>query len=275
MRLQRPSPSLVISCIALFVALGGVGYAAATGSIDGREIKNNAVATKDLKNNDIRGRDIRRSTIAGSDVAFNTLSGADINETSLGKVPSAGTGRQRHDGGQRAASAGTVGGNGVQDVLTGHPEQHPHPHAPRLGARLHPARGVRCRRIAKADRGHGAEQHACALHRTRLSERPRRPSRVEDLDATDPPVAIDGNVADGIGTVIFGTSDGNSLTVDISIGDVDSFDEDVCGFVGLRDRLALRRTRRPASRARRAGRRARRRSRPPCAATPRRPCRTR
>ena len=38
-KLGRPSPALVIACIALFVALGGVGYAAATGSIDSRELR--------------------------------------------------------------------------------------------------------------------------------------------------------------------------------------------------------------------------------------------
>ena len=80
MKLQGPSPSLVISCIALFVALGGVGYAAATGSIDGREIKNNSVASRDIKND----------SIAGRDVGANSLTGADIDEFRLGKVPAAG-----------------------------------------------------------------------------------------------------------------------------------------------------------------------------------------
>ena len=121
MRLQRPSPSLVISCIALFVALGGVGYAAATGSIDGREIKNNAVATKDLRNNDVRGRDIRRSTIAGSDIAPNTLTGSDISETSLGKVPSAGQADNAATAGSAttansAGNANTVGGLSLRTI---------------------------------------------------------------------------------------------------------------------------------------------------------------
>jgi hypothetical protein len=96
---RRPSPALVISIIALFVALGGVSYGFATGSIDSREIKNNDVRTRDLRNNDIRtrdlrnnevrGLDIRNSTVGGRDVALNTLTGDDINESRLGKVPSA------------------------------------------------------------------------------------------------------------------------------------------------------------------------------------------
>ena len=56
---RRPSPAMVVALIALFVAMGGVSYGVATGSIDGREIKNNTVKSGDLRNNDIRGKDIR------------------------------------------------------------------------------------------------------------------------------------------------------------------------------------------------------------------------
>ena len=49
-RMSRPSPALVVASIALFVALGGTGYAAATGSIDTREIKNSTIRGKDVKN---------------------------------------------------------------------------------------------------------------------------------------------------------------------------------------------------------------------------------
>jgi hypothetical protein len=96
---RRPSPALVISCIALFVSLGGVSYGVATGFIDSREIKNNTITsgdvrnntlrTFDIRNNEVRGFDIRNSTIQGRDVAFDTLSGADINESTLKEVPSA------------------------------------------------------------------------------------------------------------------------------------------------------------------------------------------
>ena len=105
----RPSPSrLVIACIALFVSLGGVSYAVATGSIDSRELRNNTIRsgdvrnntlrTQDIRNNEVRGFDIRNSSIQGRDVAFNTLTGADIAEASLGKVPSADQRGQRGHG---------------------------------------------------------------------------------------------------------------------------------------------------------------------------------
>ena len=114
---RRPSPALVVSCIALFLSLGGVSYGLATGSIDSREIKNNAIRSKDvrnntmrtfdIRNNEVRGFDIRNSTIQGRDVALNTLTGADISEKDLGQVPSAAT----------AANATTVGGIGVKKVF--------------------------------------------------------------------------------------------------------------------------------------------------------------
>jgi len=96
---RRPSPALVIACIALFISLGGVSYAVATGSIDSREIRNNTISsndvrnnslrTFDIRNNEIRGFDVRNSSLQGRDIAFNTLTGADINESTLGAVPSA------------------------------------------------------------------------------------------------------------------------------------------------------------------------------------------
>jgi hypothetical protein len=96
---RRPSPALVIAMLALFVALGGTGYAAATGSIDGREIKNNTISTNDIRSN----------TVRGSDVRTNTLTGSDISETRLGKVPSASKADSATSA-TSAANAAAVGG---------------------------------------------------------------------------------------------------------------------------------------------------------------------
>jgi hypothetical protein len=114
---RRPSPALVIACIALFLSLGGVSYGVATGFIDSREIRNNtvrsidvrnnSVRTQDIRNNEVRGFDVRNSSIQGRDVAFNTITGADISESSLEKVPSA-------TQADSAATATTVGGIGVR-----------------------------------------------------------------------------------------------------------------------------------------------------------------
>jgi hypothetical protein len=117
---RLPSPALVISCVALFVSLGGVSYGVATGFIDSRELKNNTIRSKDvrnntlrtfdIRNNEVRGFDVRNSSIQGRDVAFNTLTGQDISESSLGKVPSAAAA-------DTATSAGTAGSVAVLKTI--------------------------------------------------------------------------------------------------------------------------------------------------------------
>ncbi|HYI35365.1 MAG TPA: hypothetical protein VEX39_02070 [Thermoleophilaceae bacterium] len=91
-----------MASIALFVALGGTGYAAATGSIDTREIKNST----------IRGKDVKNKSLTGGDVKGNSVTGTQVNEGRLAKVPSAG----RADSASSATTANTANtaGNGVK-----------------------------------------------------------------------------------------------------------------------------------------------------------------
>jgi hypothetical protein len=96
-RRRRPSAAFIISCLALFMAMGGVSYGFAAGSIDSKEIKNN----------DLRGKDVRQHTLSSDDVMKNSLGGGVVKESSLGKVPQAAS----------ADNAETVGGVGV-DALT-------------------------------------------------------------------------------------------------------------------------------------------------------------
>jgi hypothetical protein len=96
---RRPSPSMVVALIALFVSLGGVSFGAAV-VITGKAIKNNTVGSKDLKNNDIRGTDIRN----------NSLTGKDVKESRLGKVPNAAH-ADSADSADNADNATRLGGN--------------------------------------------------------------------------------------------------------------------------------------------------------------------
>lgn len=57
----RPSPALAVAMVALFAALGGTSYAAATGSIDTREIKNSTIRGKDVKNRSLTPKDFKGS----------------------------------------------------------------------------------------------------------------------------------------------------------------------------------------------------------------------
>lgn len=60
LRRGRPTPAMAIACTALFMALGGVGYAAAT--VGSAQIKNNSVQGKDIKNSTIKSKDISKGT---------------------------------------------------------------------------------------------------------------------------------------------------------------------------------------------------------------------
>lgn len=56
-----PSASMIVACLALFVALGGVGYAAAT--INSAQIQNNAIKSVDIKNRGIAKKDLSKKAV--------------------------------------------------------------------------------------------------------------------------------------------------------------------------------------------------------------------
>lgn len=82
MRMRRPSPALVVSGIALGVALGGTSYAVTRLPAD-------SVGTKQLKAKAVTRAKISDRAVTGAKVARDGLTGADIAEGSLGTVPAA------------------------------------------------------------------------------------------------------------------------------------------------------------------------------------------
>ena len=76
---RRPSAAMVISCVALFAALGGSSYAAAK------------LTSRDIANHTIRGVDVKSRTLGAKTIKPDTLGGAQINEAALGTVPNADT----------------------------------------------------------------------------------------------------------------------------------------------------------------------------------------
>jgi hypothetical protein len=85
-QLRRPSPALVISLIALFVALGGSAWAITIGS---PQIRNNGIKSIDIGNGQVKSVDIGTGQARSVDLADNGVTGTDINEGTLGPVPSA------------------------------------------------------------------------------------------------------------------------------------------------------------------------------------------
>src|ERR1700704_1843375 len=72
----------VVATIALFIALGGVGYAAT-------KLPNNSVGTKQLRKGAVTSPKLAQGSVTGSKVKAGSLTGAQINSSTLGNVPSA------------------------------------------------------------------------------------------------------------------------------------------------------------------------------------------
>lgn len=62
--MKRPSHATIVAYLALFTALSGTAYAAAT--IGSREIKNNSIHSRDLRNQTLTGRDINERSLRTS-----------------------------------------------------------------------------------------------------------------------------------------------------------------------------------------------------------------
>lgn len=67
----------VLSTLAIFIALGGGAYAAAT------------IGSGDIVNNSIRSKDVKNKGLRGKDLGSNTITGRQVKESSLGTVPNA------------------------------------------------------------------------------------------------------------------------------------------------------------------------------------------
>jgi hypothetical protein len=119
LRPRRPSPALVVSIIALIVALGGTGYAAITlpkNSVGTKQLKKKAVTNRKIRNKAVTNSKIRNNAVTGSKVKNDSLTGRDIRESTLGKVPNA-----HHadiaDSATNASNANTLQGHGAGDFV--------------------------------------------------------------------------------------------------------------------------------------------------------------
>jgi hypothetical protein len=86
-RPRRPSPAMTVALLALFVALGGTGYAALKlpkNSVGAKQIKKNAVRSGKVKNRSLKGADIRLSTLG----KVPSAKSADVAARALGAPPS-------------------------------------------------------------------------------------------------------------------------------------------------------------------------------------------
>jgi hypothetical protein len=79
-RHHLPSPALLVACVALLVALGGVSYAAGV-------LPKNSVGTVQLKKKAVTGAKLRTSAVTGAKVKDGTLMAADFKAGQLPAGP--------------------------------------------------------------------------------------------------------------------------------------------------------------------------------------------
>jgi hypothetical protein len=79
---RRPSPALVISVIALFVALGSGAYAAK--KIGTKQIKNNAITTKKLKNKAVTTKKLKNKTVGTAKLKDDAVDSDKLQSDSVG-----------------------------------------------------------------------------------------------------------------------------------------------------------------------------------------------
>lgn|SRR5881394_8746 len=103
----RHSPALVVSVLALFVALGGSVYAAKKAKINGQSIRAKSIPGNRLKPRSITADRLKPGVLRGDSAATGPLTGADINELTLGQVPDA-THAESADSAQSAIDAQTA-----------------------------------------------------------------------------------------------------------------------------------------------------------------------
>ena len=111
-----PSPSMVVACIALGVAIGGTSYAALripARSVGNAQLKTNAVTGSKVASNALTGADIDESSLDGvkaaglQTVSVKSVQGPTIAPAPSPDQPSVGTASASCDDGMRAISGAT------------------------------------------------------------------------------------------------------------------------------------------------------------------------
>jgi hypothetical protein len=89
MRRPRLSYANVMATLALFVALGGVGYAAVKlpkDSVRSKQIKEDAVKASELAPDSVDGSHITSAGVGGDEIANGSVDGGDIGDFAVGSV---------------------------------------------------------------------------------------------------------------------------------------------------------------------------------------------
>jgi hypothetical protein len=106
MRKPTPKYANVTATLALFVALGGTSYAAAT--ISGSDVQNGSLTGSDVRNESLKSRDVDNGSLTGSDLKNGSLRAADFKSGDLPAGPQGPQGPQGVQGVQGPPGATNV-----------------------------------------------------------------------------------------------------------------------------------------------------------------------
>jgi hypothetical protein len=82
----RPSPSLVVSFVALFVALAGTAIALNTNSVGAKHIKADAVRADEIKADAVRSDEIQTQAVGTDEIALLSVGAEDIGLDEVGQI---------------------------------------------------------------------------------------------------------------------------------------------------------------------------------------------
>jgi hypothetical protein len=108
--LHVPSPAMIVACVALFIALGGTSYAAATlaaNSVGSKQLKKNAVTSAKIKSAAVTAAKVKDGTLTGAKLADGAVTGAKLADGSV-------TGAKLADASVDAAKMGSIPGARVK-----------------------------------------------------------------------------------------------------------------------------------------------------------------
>ena len=177
----RPSPAMVIACIALTVALGGTSVAAINA------LPRNSVGTKQLKKNAVTGPKIKASAVTGVKVANNSLTGADVNEASLGQVPSAASAGTRQPRPAPLAATSPAAPTRTRPLRQASSLPRSSGRSPRLGSRRQPASRFPVTRRSRRWRGTGRSTTSaeCSTRRRPTDSSRQSPASTRSMQESD------------------------------------------------------------------------------------------
>jgi hypothetical protein len=106
LKLHLPSPALAVALLALFVALGGTGYAALN-------LPKNSVGSTQIRKGAVKNAEIASNAVTGAKVRAGSLNRSDFNAGSLPQGPRGERGERGTAGAAGSPAFGAVLGRGV------------------------------------------------------------------------------------------------------------------------------------------------------------------